>query len=73
MTKPYKAGDTVEWKWADATASGKVQECYTQKITKTIKDTEVTRNADDQCPAYLIQQSDGGKVLKSHSEITQQS
>ena len=42
---------------------------YNQKITLKIKGTEVTRDADDDNPAYRIEQSDGDEVLKSHSEL----
>ncbi|MCP4278978.1 MAG: HVA1 family protein, partial [Alteromonas sp.] len=31
------------------------------------------REASDSDPAYLIEQDDGSKVLKSHSEITKSS
>jgi hypothetical protein len=38
---------------------------YAQKITKSIKGKNVTRTASDDEPAYLIEQEDGDKVLKS--------
>tara|TARA_A200000113_G_scaffold166422_1_gene151088 strand:+ start:235 stop:450 length:216 start_codon:yes stop_codon:yes gene_type:complete len=65
----YNEGDKVEWDWGDGTARGEVQKVYTQKITRKIKGNEVTREADDDCPAYYIEQSDGDEVLKSHSEV----
>ena len=39
----------------------------------TIKGTDVSRNATDKEPAYLIEQDDGDRVLKSHSEIQKMS
>lgn len=69
MSKSYQNGDNVEWDWGDGTAEGKIVAVYTSDISKTIKGTEVTRNASDDCPAYHIEQSDGDFVLKSHSEI----
>ncbi|GGB65674.1 hypothetical protein GCM10007424_02010 [Flavobacterium suaedae] len=65
----YKETDTVEWNWGNGTGTGKIKKVYTQKITKTIKDTEVTRNASEDSPAYLIEQEDGDKVLKGHDEL----
>ena len=66
----YSKGDRVQWNWGDGTATGTVTHVYTQKVTRTIKGTEVTRDADDQEPAYLIEQEDGDEVLKSHSEVS---
>ncbi len=62
-------GDTVTWSWGNGTGTGTVKQIYTDKITKTIKDTDVTRNATDDDPAYLIEQEDGDRVLKSITEI----
>jgi len=68
--KTHSKGETVEWNWANGTGSGKVAEVFTDRVTRTIKGTEVTRNADTDNPAYLIEQKDGDWVLKSHSEVT---
>lgn len=65
----YSEGDKLEWDWGNGTGTGKVTKTYTQKTTKTIKGTEVTRDASQDKPAYLIEQSDGDEVLKSHSEV----
>ncbi len=62
-------GDQVTWSWGDGSASGKVVERFTESVTKTIKGTEVTRNASDDEPAFMIEQSDGDMVLKSITEI----
>ena len=66
----YRKGDRVEWNWGQGTATGKVQEKFTSKVTRTIKGSEITRNAPDDEPAYLIEQEDGDQVLKSESELT---
>lgn len=50
--------------------AGRVSESFTEKVSRTINGTEVTRNADDENPAYLIEQEDGDRVLKSESEVT---
>ena len=69
-TKKYDKDTLVTWEWGQGTAEGRVEKSYTQKITRNIKGTEVTRNADDENPAYLIKQDDGDQVLKSHSELS---
>ena len=61
--------DSVSWKWGEGTASGTVTERFTDDVTRTIDGTEVSRNASDEEPAYLIEQSDGQRVLKSASEL----
>lgn len=63
-------GDEVEWNWGSGTASGTVKERFTSKTTRTIDGNEVTRNATDDDPAYLIEQDDGDEVLKSGSELS---
>ncbi|MGB5643454.1 MAG: DUF2945 domain-containing protein, partial [Gammaproteobacteria bacterium] len=37
--------------------------------SKTLKGSEIVRNADADNPAYLIEQDDGDQVLKSDSEL----
>ena len=66
----YSKGDAVEWSWGSGTATGTVQDTFTERVTRTIKGTEVTRDADDDNPAYLIEQEDGDRVLKSESELS---
>jgi len=65
----YSEGTQVKWDWGNGTAKGEIVKVYTRKTTLTIKGTEVTREADDDCPAYRIEQDDGDEVLKSHSEV----
>ena len=66
----YSKGDTVEWNWGNGTGSGKVDDVFTRKVTRKIGGNEVTRNADEDNPAYLIKQDDGDQVLKSESELS---
>lgn len=63
-------GDKVEWEWGEGTASGEVVERFTEDVTRTIDGNEVTRNASEDDPAYLIEQDDGQRVLKSASELS---
>ncbi|MAQ85245.1 DUF2945 domain-containing protein [Psychromarinibacter halotolerans] len=65
----YDEGDKVEWDWGNGTGTGTVQKVYTQKTTIKAQGSEVTRNADEDNPAYRIEQSDGDEVLKSESEL----
>lgn len=69
MADRYQQGQWVEWDWGNGTANGKVADSFTEEVTRTIDGTEITRNADDDNPAYLIEQDDGQEVLKSHSEL----
>jgi hypothetical protein len=62
-------GTKVKWKWGNGYGIGKVKETYTTSITKTIKDSEVTRNGEEGNKALYIQQKDGDYVLKSESEV----
>ena len=65
----YSKGTEVKWNWGSGTAKGQIETIYTEKVTRTINDTEVTRNATEDEPAYFIKQEDGDAVLKSHTEI----
>ncbi len=64
-----KKGDNVTWKWGKSEAEGKIIAEHTEPVTKTIKGTKVKRNASKDKPAFEIEQKDGGKVIKSESEI----
>ncbi|MFC3168395.1 DUF2945 domain-containing protein [Paracoccus fontiphilus] len=68
MTRHAK-GTQVEWDWGKGTGTGKVTESFTGPVERTIKGTKVKRDADKDNPAYLIEQEDGDRVLKSHSEL----
>ncbi len=70
MTQRYGKGSRVAWNWGNGTGEGKVAESFTGRVTRTIEGKEITRNASDENPAYLIEQEDGARVLKSHSELT---
>jgi len=69
MAKAYNKGTKVQWNWGNGTATGSVQESFTDDVTRTIKGNEVTRKASSDSPAYMIEQEDGDRVLKSHSEV----
>lgn len=62
-------GTKVRWKWGNGTAKGKVIETYTNKVTKTIEESTITRNGEKGNKALFIEQDDGSNVLKSETEV----
>ena len=64
-----RKGTEVKWKWGNGTATGKVAETFTEEVSRTIDGNEVTRKGSDDDKALLIEQEDGGKVLKLESEV----
>ncbi len=73
MAESFQVGEKVKWKWGEGYGEGKITERFNEKVVRSIDGTEVTRNASDDDPAYLIEQDDGDRVLKSHSEIEKSS
>ncbi len=65
----FSKDQKVQWNWGNGTGEGTIVERYTSDVTKTLKGSEVTRNATDDNPAFLIEQEDGDQVLKSASEL----
>lgn len=65
-----RTGTEVSWSWGTGTATGTVVEIHREKVTRTIKGSTITRNGSDEDPAYLIEQEDGGRVLKLRSEVS---
>ena len=68
--KMIKEGTKVQWKWGNGTATGKVIKTYTEKVTKTIKGNDVTREGETDNKALYIEQEDGDTVLKLESEVS---
>lgn len=69
VQKSFQPGTHVKWSWGEHTAHGVVRKVFTHRIERTIKGATVTRAADRNNPAYLVEQEDGDAVLKSHSEL----
>lgn len=65
----FRKGTKVEWKWGSGTATGKVAESFTEDVERTIKGAPIKRKASKEEPAYLVEQEDGDRALKSHSEL----
>ena len=51
---------------------GQVKERFEREVTRTLQGTEVTKDGDEDNPAYLIKQDDGDEVLKRGSERSAQ-
>ena len=71
MSNTYQTNTKVKWQWGNGSATGYVRNIYREEITKTLKGAEVTRKGSEENPAYLVEQADGVKVLKLHSELQQ--
>jgi hypothetical protein len=73
MVEPFNEVATTtrifEWEWGKGSASGNIREKFTSEVERTIKGSSVKRDASETDPAYMIEQDDGSKVLKSHSEL----
>jgi len=65
----FRVGSKVEWKWGKGTGRGKVKESFTEDVERTIEGSVIKRKASTEEPAYLVEQEDGGRVLKGHSEL----
>jgi hypothetical protein len=64
-----RKGSDVSWKWGQGVAEGTVVEVHHDKVTRTVKGSQITRNGSDDNPAYVIEQEDGTTVLKLASEL----
>jgi len=69
----YDEGTAVKWKWGNGYGHGKVQSRFTEKTTRKIDGSEVTRDGSEDNPAYYIRVEDGNNVLKLHSEVEKDS
>lgn len=65
----YRKGMKVRWNWGNGTGEGKIVETFTDDVERTISGSRIKRKASRREPAYLIEQEDGAKVLKSRSEL----
>jgi hypothetical protein len=70
MANRFRTGQQVSWQWADDRAHGRIAERFERRVQRTFKGTRVVRNGSKDDPAYLIEQGDGGKVLKLGSELS---
>lgn len=66
----FGIGQRVTWHWGSGTAEGKIAERFERDVSRTIKGSKITRHGSKDNPAFLIEQDDGGKVLKLASELS---
>jgi hypothetical protein len=66
----FERGEEVRWTWGRYEATGKIRQRFTRRVRRTIGGAAVVRNASEDEPAYLVVQEDGGRVLKSESELS---
>jgi len=66
----YEKGTRVSWRWGAHTAIGRIARIFDHDVSRTIKGTPVSRQASDEEPVYMIEQDDGARVLRSHSELS---
>ena len=64
-----RKGSRIKWKWGNGTAEGKVLSTHTEKGTKTIKGSKISREGSKDNKALYIEQEDGDHVLKLESEV----
>lgn len=65
-----RKGSKVKWKWGNGEAFGTVKETFSEKVTRTIEGTQITRNGEEGNKALDIEQEDGSRVLKLESEVS---
>ncbi len=66
MSGKFRIDQTVTWALGGATARGKVKGSYRNE-----RRNATDSDADHGEPAYLIEQEDGGRVLKGESDLSE--
>lgn len=71
MSNPnsFQSDQYVQWNWGNGTGKGQIKERFEREVTRTLQGSEITRDGDEENPAYLIRQEDGAEVLKRGSEL----
>ena len=66
----FQTNQYVKWNWGNGEGKGQIQERFEREVTRTLQGSEVTKDGDEENPAYLIKQEDGDEVLKRGSELS---
>ncbi len=66
----FQTNQYVKWNWGNGEGKGQITERFEREVTRTLQGTEVTKDGDEDNPAYLIEQEDGDEVLKRGSELS---
>ena len=70
MAGTLAKGTKVSWTWGEGTAHGTIAERFERRVSRTIKGKRIVRNGTAEDPALLIEQADGGRVLKRASVVS---
>lgn len=65
----FQTNQYVEWNWGNGTGCGQIKERFEREVTRTQQGTAVTKDGDEDDPAYFIKQNGGAEVLKRGSEL----
>lgn len=65
----FRKGSEVTWTWGAHETTGTVVERFERTVSRTLRGSRITRKGTPDCPAYLIEQDDGARVLKLQSEL----
>lgn len=68
----FQSGQYVKWNWGNGEGEGQIKERFEREVTRTLQGSEITKDGDEDNPAYLIKQEDGDEVLKRGSELKAQ-
>ena len=66
----YQTDEYVKWEWGNGEGKGQIKERFEREVTRKLQGSEVTKDGDEDNPAYLIKQEDGDEVLKRGSELS---
>ena len=69
MSTAFSKGDDVKWNWGQGQAEATVAEVHEDRVERTIDGKKQSRNGTADNPAYVLEQSNGKRVLKLHSEL----
>ena len=68
----FQTGQYVKWNWGNGQGKGQIEDRFEREVKRTLQGSEITKDGDEDNPAYLIKQEDGDKVLKRGSELEAQ-
>ena len=66
----YDTGTRVSWRWGAYTARGRIASVFENDVTRNVRATQASGQAPTTEAAYMIEQEDGARVLRSHSELS---
>jgi len=62
-------GTTVAWRTTSGTVEGVVMGIHPRPVVRRVKGVRLARLGTPEDPAYEIEQTDGSRVLRLHSEL----